>query len=285
MIFYKSVSAGNDFIHVESTAVAGSAKADLARHLCARQTGAGADGVVFYHIRDEVTGVDFEIVNRDGSAAELSGNGMAGLSALLFHLRKFKNRVVLHTGVGIKTHELLERRGNTFRLKIEIGEADFSNTTFFPFLQEGKTCYDHQGIMFYPVSVGNPHVVVILEKNLSHEDMMVLGAKLENADLFPLKTNVECVLQPGEQSAANGDGDDCRVFYYERGVGPTQSSSTGSAAVFAVLRKLGFIKDSLTVTTPLGKIKIFAKEKICVENFTKIVYKGRYLNYKNPARG
>jgi diaminopimelate epimerase len=281
MIFYKSVSAGNDFIHIESTGINRSSKADLVKNLCERHSGAGADGVVFYKIRDDEAGVNFEIFNRDGCEAELSGNGMAGLSALLFYLRKFENRMVLHTKAGIKRHELLQRKGNAFRLIIEIGAADFSNKAFFPFLKEEKIRYDHQGIMFYPVSVGNPHVVVILEKNLSHPDIMALGAKLENAEIFPQKSNVEFVLRSGEKTGMNKSGDECPVVYYERGVGHTQSSSTGSAAVFAVLQKLRVIKDRLTIITPVGKIKIFEKEVICIENFTKIVYKGKYLNYED----
>ncbi len=284
MIFYKSVSAGNDFIHIEmdeldqpgDIKVDRVVKGELAKNLCQRNLGVGADGVIYYKIRNK-EGVDFEIFNRDGSEAELSGNGMAGLSALLFYLGRFNERLVLCTRSGQRTQRILSRVENTFKLKIEIGDADFQNKDFFPFLQENKICYQYEwgqeNITFYPVSVGNPHAVVLLEKELTEEKMMAVGRLLGEADIFPQKTNVELVLP----MAAEAKG--CCIFYYERGVGRTMASATGSAAVFAVLRELKWVKNSLVVHTPFEEIKISGKRKIYVENFTKIVYKGTYLNW------
>jgi len=278
MIFYKSVSAGNDFIHIESPAGKPVSKEKLTQDLCDRLSGAGADGAVFYQVRDDGGSADFEIFNRDGSQAELSGNGMAGLSALLFYLDKFNNRVVLHTKVGDRRHELVERKGNTFRLKIEIGEADFFRQDFFPFLQKDRICYEHRDVAFYPVSVGNPHVVIILEKGKSEKEMIPIGKMLESANIFPQKTNVEFVLGPPLDILSGKIEPGCRVFYYERGVGPTQSSSTGSAAVFAVLQRLGIVSERLSIKTSTEELLIFGKNQIFIENYTKIVYKGIYLN-------
>ncbi|MCK4766390.1 MAG: diaminopimelate epimerase [Candidatus Aminicenantes bacterium] len=278
MIFYKSVSAGNDFIHIDAAEVGAVSKGDLTEKICDRNKGAGADGVVFYEVQPGAAGAGFEIFNRDGSRAELSGNGMAGLSALLFYLDKFSAQVVLFTSSGRKTIELLERRENEFRLKIEIGEADFSRLDFFPFLREKRLDYEYAGFTFYPVSVGNPHVVVLLEKEFPFEEIMAAGRELESAGLFPRKTNVEFVLHPLVGGGLYEGGEECRVFYYERGVGHTFSSSTGSAAVFAVLQKLGFVEDHLVVGTLPEKIKISFKKGIYIENSTKIVYKGVFIN-------
>ena len=154
-------------------------------------------------------------------------------------------------------------------------KPDFHNSDFFPFLEINhleKPLYrfhEHEGIRFYPVSVGNPHVVVLMEKMPNEETLIGMGQTLESAVLFPQKTNVELVVFENES--------DCRVFYYERGVGPTLSSSTGSSAVFAVLRKLGRIRDRLTIKTQGGGIKIYGKTGIHIESFSKIVYKGIYL--------
>jgi diaminopimelate epimerase len=278
MIFYKTVSAGNDFLHIDMKELnvrkgnGQVSRGQLAGHLCQRQTGIGADGVVYYAVGKQ--GVNFEIFNRDGSEAELSGNGMAGLSALLFYLGIFKTRVTLNTRAGQKTHQLLQREQNNFKLKIEIGEPDFYNTDFFPFLEKNKVEYTHKSIRFYPVSVGNPHAVVLLDRELPDETLSRLGRILESAEIFPQKTNVELVFYKNEEN--------CRVYYYERGVGRTLSSSTGSAAVFAVLKKLKFIHDWLLIDMlePEGKekIKIYGKESLYIENFTKIVYKGVYLS-------
>lgn len=286
MIFYKTVSAGNDFLHVAVedlaefvettpgralgvTDISKISKGRLAQCLCQRQTGPGADGVTFYSVDKKE--VQFEIFNRDGGEAELSGNGMAGVSALMFYQGKFIDRLVLNTRAGAKTHYLLARDGANFKLKIEIGGPDFQNTVFFPFLVPGKYAYTHEQITFHPVSVGNPHVVVPLEKEMPDDDLEQMGKKLEGAAIFPNRTNVELVFFRGRE--------DCRVYYYERGVGRTVSSSTGSAAVFAVLQRLELIKpqEDLTITTPAGKIKIFGNGGISIENYSKIVYKGSYV--------
>jgi diaminopimelate epimerase len=300
MIFYKTVASGNDFLHIDvkeydayvAEGGAGSAeersKGALARLLCARHSGAGADGVVFYrrvhNTENCLQSVTFEIYNRDGSEAELSGNGMAGLSALMIHLDLFSDRVVLDTKVGRRTHRLLEREGKRFHLNIEIGPPDFRAKTFFPFLENEKSSYSCGGITFYPVSVGNPHAVVILEENTEDAELEKMGRMLERAAMFPLHTNVEFVLGTGEGPVDYESGENVRIFFYERGVGQTLASSTGSAAVFAVLRKLGKITDTLTIfSTPstgspgIGqKIKISGKNNIYVESYAQIVYKGIY---------
>jgi diaminopimelate epimerase len=306
MIFYKTVSSGNDFIHINMEAGTNDslAKEELARRLCRRQTGAGADGVVYYRYKNadkRGTGfgpVDFEIFNRDGSEAELSGNGMAGLASLLFYLEENKNHthVILNTKAGHKEIRYLHHAVNKYRLRIEIGEPDFQRRKFFPFLVKDKRRldYSHRDITFYPVSVGNPHVVVILEAAADDEKLLRMGTLLEGAEIFPWGTNVEFVVPTtpnantgtkttrviGEKGEPKQTG--FRIFYYERGVGPTLSSSTGSAAVFAVLRRLRRIDEYLTIPlpcqTPGDEIKISGKRKIYIENSTEIVYKGVYLS-------
>ncbi len=274
MIFYKTVAAGNDFLHIdvkEYRACAPAAgKGALTERLCRRQTGAGADGVVFYNLSQSAgrvsPAVDFEIFNRDGSEAELSGNGMAGLSALLVYLDKCTDTVTLNTKVGQRTHRLLNREDNRFRMNIEIGPPDFQALEFFPFLEKEKAAYLYGGITFCPVSVGNPHVVVLLDRETADDKLERMGKTLEGAGIFPHKTNVEFVLAAGAGPVDYEKGENFRIFFYERGVGRTPASSTGSAAVFAVLRKRGNIADSLTIKNPpsVSQIKISGKVGICL---------------------
>jgi diaminopimelate epimerase len=284
MIFYKTVTCGNDFIHVDveeyrARAASELTKGELARQLCSRHTGAGADGVVYYRTLPESQAVDFEIFNRDGSEAELSGNGMAGCSALLLYLNPANRRdqVVLNTKAGPKTHTCLHHENNKFCLKIEIGSADFQNRDFFPFLEEERLAYPFRDLLFYPVSLGNPHAVVVLEKAVPAQELEQVGRMLANADLFPYQANVEFILPEGSGPVNYEEGKGFRVIYYERGVGPTLSSSTGSAAVFAVLKKLARVNTTLTIPCAGEKIKISEKNKIYIENYSKIVYKGIYL--------
>jgi Diaminopimelate epimerase len=220
----------------------------------------------------------FEIYNRDGGRAELSGNGMAALAAVLLRRCPAGSPLVLLTAIGSRRVRLLERRGPRFRFDVEIGRPDFAHRAFFPFLSKGQDSYRAAGTDFCPVSVGNPHAVVLRRTMPGVARLEALGKKLEAHPMFPKRVNVEFVQARGPSS--------CRVFFYERGVGPTRASSTGSAAVFAVLRRLGMAGDQLQIE-PLAPspgngggddpIVLRWREGIQVEIVTGLICKGRYF--------
>ena len=106
---------------------------------------------------------------------------------------------------------------------------------------------------FHPVSVGNPHAVVVCRKLPAAARLASLGKKLEGHPLFPKRVNVEFVQPLGAEN--------CRVYFYERGVGPTLASSTGSAAVFAVMRRLGMAGDQLRIEHEPEPIRLAATER------------------------
>lgn len=275
MTFHKASSFGNDFIVVaEGEAGPGADRGRLARDICDRQRGVGADGVVYFTATR--AGARFRIFNRDGGAAELSGNGMAALAAVLLRRRAGEAALTLRSSVGPRRVALLERRGAEFRLDVEIGCPDFSRRDFFPFLRRDRQSYRAAGIDFHPVSVGNPHAVVVCRRLPAAARLPALGAGLEGHSLFPRRTNVEFV-------QATGSGR-CRVFFFERGVGPTQASSTGSSAVFAVLRRLGLAGDSLEIESAAGggagkdgPIRLLWRNGIHVQTETRLICKGEYF--------
>ncbi|HOW45103.1 MAG TPA: diaminopimelate epimerase [Candidatus Aminicenantes bacterium] len=288
MTFYKASSFGNDFIVVAEGELAsamprrplgesgrGADRGSLARDICDRQRGVGADGVVYFTATRD--GAVFRIFNRDGGAAELSGNGMAALAAVRLRRRSGGASLTLRSGVGPRRVALLARRGAEYDLDVEIGRPDFSRRDFFPFLKRGRGGYRAAGVEFHPVSVGNPHAVVVCRRLPAAARLLALGARLERHSLFPRRANVEFV-------QASGRGR-CRVFFYERGVGPTQASSTGSAAVFAVLRRLGLAGDSLEIESAAaaggagqdGPIRLHWREGIHVQTRTRLICKGQYF--------
>lgn len=271
MIFYKSSSAGNDFLITEKIRLKkrGGNFSKFARDICDRKNGPGADGLIIYE--EDGLSVKFFIFNRDGSEAEISGNGMAGLSSLLFYLGKKGEEVVLDTKAGRKTIQLNNRIGNEFHLTVEIGEPDFFNLEFFPFLEEGKIIYEYNNHSFYPVSVGNPHIVLFPDYLPEKDEMIKIGAGLEAGSIFPQRTNVEFVF-PVKNTVINTDTE-TDAFFYERGTGETSHSSTGSAAIYAVMKNLNLLKENLVIKN----IKVSGENKIYIENYTKIVYKGVYF--------
>jgi diaminopimelate epimerase len=282
MIFYKTNSFGNDFIEIAESELAyptgrrplgglsgrETDKCLLARKICDGHRAVGADGVVFYRV--EKQRFHFEIFNRDGGEAELSGNGMAGLAAVLFQRRLASSPLTLQGVVGKRRIDLLARKGPVFELNVEIGIPDLNNRKSFPFLKDKQDKYVIDGLEFYPVAVGNPHAVVICPESLDPGRLAALGEKIANHPIFPRRVNVEFVHFTNAVT--------CPVFFYERGVGPTQASSTGSAAVFAVLRRLGLVKDRLHVDCGADTIAVSWKQGIFIHNFTRLVCRGEYYH-------
>src|SRR5437899_10444818 len=81
MRFSNAPACGNDFLYVQAADVAGRAPDALARELCDRHTGAGADGLILWE--QAAGGASMRLFNADGSRSEVSGNGVRGLAALL----------------------------------------------------------------------------------------------------------------------------------------------------------------------------------------------------------
>lgn len=163
----------------------------------------GTDGVleVLHVDGDDLT---IGILNTDGSHAEMSGNGTRIAAAWLM-ARTGSSAVRVH--VGPRTVEV--RRTPDGLYESELGDVAVGDRETVA------------GVELTPVSVGNPHAVVIGDPGRIAE----LGPLLETQPRFPGRTNVQVarVDRPGEVTA--------RVW--ERGVGETSASGTSAVAVAA----------------------------------------------------
>ena len=122
----------NDFLLVRETDAAGLDLAQLARAMCDRHAGIGADGLIVYSLGDEVTRM--RVFNADGSPSEVSGNGVRCLAALV--LREW--------AAGVGQGDLLLPRDDAERLELMVlqklmfvSTANFKTPTpsfrYFPF--------------------------------------------------------------------------------------------------------------------------------------------------------
>src|SRR5262245_46586756 len=109
MHFWKAHAYGNDFLYTTFQDVAGADLANLARRICARTTGVGADGLMVFEPRQG--GARMRLHNADGSVAEVSGNGVRGLDAILAREQSADIGQVLEidTDAGVKRLELVSR--------------------------------------------------------------------------------------------------------------------------------------------------------------------------------
>jgi diaminopimelate epimerase len=234
--FAKAHGLGNDFVLVALT----EAPEDLrpwARRLCDRHTGVGGDGVLLYAAVGG--GVSMRLINPDGSDAEISGNGLRCLAAFALRRGLAPPRHTVFTAAGPRPVEVEALAGARYRISGSLG-APILDSRLIPIDLERPRSpvvdeplrLDGEEVKVTATSLGNPHCAVFLEEAADDALMDKLGPALERHPAFPNRTNVEFVTVLGRS--------EIRARFWERGVGPTQASGTGSAsaAVAGILKGL-----------------------------------------------
>ena len=234
--FVKAHACGNDFLILEEAA-ASRQHAALARKLCSRNTGIGADGIEFLERR--ANGEYFlRLFNADGSEAELSGNGTRCVAAWLAS-SEGKDEVVFGTHGGPRSCRVIEDADPLYLIESEMGVPRVMERTI-EIPEIGRIA----GAM---VNVGNPHFVIFVESEdfgshgLSWQE---LGGQISVSPLFPHGTNVEFV------RVISGGEIAFRIF--ERGCGPTTSSGTGTCASSAAAMALRGVERELKAVAEGG---------------------------------
>jgi len=278
--FTKFHSLGNDFLIIDERQTKKiPEKGTLARLLCERHTGAGADGLLLISIKDKAKGlVNFRIFNADGTEAEVSGNGLRCAAAYLFHHNKIESsRILFLTAVGNRECELIERKNNQLKIKIEMGTPQLSSQDI-PFY-DGAV---YEKIIDYPlsinrkiyeitvVSLGNPHCAIFVDRYPARIEWHQIGREIELHPFFLKRTNVEFIRILNKK--------EIEVLFWERGVGETLSSGSGScaAAVASILKNL--TERKVNVRTSMGSVIVeWKKEKVHQTGPAEIVFEGKFL--------
>jgi diaminopimelate epimerase len=255
--FIKASACGNDFLIVEGI----HAPEDLyqfSKRICDRHNGVGADGVEWLFPTNDAD-VRARLINADGSEAEISGNGTRCVAASLVNEGK-AGKLAIRTGAGIKHCELLARNENTFQFEMDMGEPqvgdDFSIKLAFG--QAHGT----------PVSMGNPHFVVFV-KDFS-PSWQAEGAEIGRHHDFKHGINVEFVRVKSRN--------DIEVRFYERGVGETQSSGTGSCASAAASIASGRTNSPVNVHAPGGtQVVRWTGDRVFLRGPAQIICRGEFL--------
>jgi diaminopimelate epimerase len=280
MKFAKFHGLGNDFLVIDGKdRPADRAVGGFVRRVCDRHTGVGGDGVLFISVEDKAAGrVQFRIFNADGSEAELSGNGLRIAAASLFHAGAVPPpRIRFETSTGYRVCELIRAEGPFYEIRAEMGLPRLASKDI-PF-DDGRV---HERIVDYPltiglktfpvtaVSTGNPHCGVFFDRFPSRLEWHQIGSEIESHPFFPRHTNVEFirVLNRGE----------IEVLFYERGVGETLASGTGScaAAVASMLR--GLTDRKVAVRTTLGQLIVeWTESQLLQTGPAELVFEGNLL--------
>ncbi len=250
--FTKMQGAGNDFIVIDSRELDLSRHfdmAELARMLCNRRFGIGADQLLLLCSSDEV---DFKMVifNADGGEVEMCGNGIRCLARYIWD-REISTKDVLkiETLAGIMRPE---RAGKL--VKVDMGEPVLDAEKIPVALQSNAPVIDYplkindQVFKVTCVSMGNPHVVIFMNEDISLFPVSVYGPVIESHPLFPNKTNVEFV------NVLNGK--ELRMRVWERGAGETMACGTGAAASAVAAMLKGLTERNVTVHLAGGDLDI-----------------------------
>jgi len=245
-------ATGNDFlVWTRLGADAAPVSPALARALCNRHTGVGADGLILLAPGGDGADATMILHNADGGIAEMSGNGIRALAWAAAEAGLGADGLVVDTGGGRRTIEL-DRGvdGRVVAATVDMGPVSFDPATIpvdadSPF----DLTAEFHGVTYRgdAAGMGNPHWVCFVD-DVAGARVTQHGPHLETDPRFPRHTNVEFVAPDG----VNG----LRMRVWERGVGETLSCGTGACASAAVAHRRDLVGPRVTVRVPGGELTV-----------------------------
>ncbi|MDI6711335.1 MAG: diaminopimelate epimerase [Bacillota bacterium] len=285
MFFMKWHGLGNDFVIVDARRDGlADAPGELARAVCDRHFGIGADGLVFIL---PAAGADAEmrIFNSDGSEAEMCGNAIRCVARYLFETGGAREpRLRIATGAGVLVPEVIPAGGGEpARVRVDMGPPRLSRDDIPMAGSPGRAVNEPlaaggRTFNVTAVSMGNPHCVIFVP-DLDAVPLETLGPVLETHPAFPRKTNVEFVQLLSPEAV--------RVRVWERGAGPTLACGTGACAVAVAANLNGLTGRRVSVHLPGGVLEIewAGDGHVYMTGPAVKVFEGRYCGAAGTALG
>ena len=228
MKFVKTQGLGNDFILINGlTEQLPEDLAAFSRKVCDRHFGVGADGVIIVRA-SEIADIRMQIINSDGSEAEMCGNGIRCFAKYLYEKKIITTtKMTVETLAGIiKPEVILDSSGKVTAIEVDMGKPVLQGELIPTVFQKDEVVLEpitinNREFLITAVSMGNPHCVVFSD-DLSDEMLHTWGPLIEKSEYFPKKTNVEFVQVLNEHEA--------RMRVWERGAAVTLACGTGACA-------------------------------------------------------
>ncbi|MBW3049353.1 diaminopimelate epimerase [Prochlorococcus marinus XMU1403] len=255
--FSKYQGLGNDFIIFDARSnnldhLFSINKDNFIEHLCNRNFGIGADGIILILESNNKCFARMKIYNSDGSEPEMCGNGIRCLIAFLNDNNEINelSEIPIETKAGL----ILTSIDGNENIKVNMGEPILSpldiptkllmNSLKVP---NGVITLKDQILNVYAASMGNPHMIVFVN-DIEGIPFQEWGSFLEKHNTFPNDTNVHFV--------EIIDKSNIKVKVWERGCGPTLACGTGACACLVVTSKLGKTLNNANVYLPGGKLEV-----------------------------
>jgi len=254
--FVKASACGNDFLIIDGI----HAPADLAafsRRICERHEGVGADGVEWLFPTQDAD-VQARLFNADGSEAEISGNGTRCVAAHICS-EQGKEKIVIRTGAGLKVCNFISRSDTQYEFEIAMGEPEVGDE--FPIKLAAR---EVRGI---PVSMGNPHYVIFVKEFAP--GWQAEASEIGRDPAFKYGINVELVTTMDKKNIG--------ARFFERGVGETQSSGTGSCAAAVATIVAQKAESPLRVHAPGGVQTVRWEQQVYLRGTAQLVCRGEFF--------
>ncbi len=266
--FAKVEGLGNDFIVVDlrpgkpgAGSLPSPVEPAVARALCDRHFGIGADGILAILPGDQGD-ARMRVINADGSEAEMCGNGIRCVAKVLYDLDPTMRRPVLRidTGAGLLECAVEVTNGLVSSVAVQMGRPRLSRAQI-PMageageraLQSSLTAGDRT-FALTAVSMGNPHAVIFVDDAAANLRTLAetYGPGIEIDPLFPKRTNVEFARVRGNQ---------IDLVVWERGCGITLACGTGACATVVAACLEGRAKPGveMAVHLPGGTLRVTAE--------------------------
>lgn len=260
--FAKMHGLGNDFMIVDLITQGETLEPEQIRAWADRRTGIGFDQLLAVLPPDDpAADFRYRIFNADGSEAEQCGNGARCFA-----------RFVVAEGLTAKPELLLQTAAGDIRttllangqVRVEMGVPS-TVPSALPFVSEMaeavpadadaddatplaySVALGDERVEFTPVSLGNPHAVVFVER-VADADVAGIGAALQRHACFPEEVNVG-FLQVVDRRFGN-------LRVYERGSGETQACGSGACAAMVAAHLHGRFDAKAKLSVPGGKLRL-----------------------------
>ena len=296
MKFSKLQATGNDFILVDT--LTGPRKGDwgeLARAMCDRHFGVGADGLILVQYSTSAD-LKMRLFNSDGSEAEVSGNGLRCFAKYAIEkglIGKVSSRaersncsLTIEALSGVRKVKAYMSGNKVNRAEVNMGLPQFQPEQI-PVKVKVDIPIPSGPVLDYPLviarkklilsllSMGNPHAVSFVSQPVADFPLTEIGPKVERHPMFPQRTNFEVarVLSRGKIEA--------RVW--ERGVGETLACGSGACAIAVAAQLSDYVNRQVDIILDGGTLTVFWDRvgEVLLSGPVEEVFTGEWLEGKN----
>ncbi len=252
--FAKLHSCGNDCIFIENFDGGITCPESLCVELCRQHYGIGGDGIVLIE-KSKIADVKMRAFNRDGSEGLMAGNSIRCVAKYVYDKGYVRSQVMsIETATGVSHLKLYLKDGKVSTVSAKVACASF-DARKIPVCTEKSCLIDEEltlggeKLRVTCVNVGNPHAVIFTDQ-LDAVDVRGKGTRIEYAEIFPERVNVEWVRVINRTTL--------RVRVWERGSGETLACGTGACAAAVVAVRLGLCdrERDITVKLPGGDLTV-----------------------------